>query len=150
MTSRSRVWGLRLAAVILGLHVTSVICTIIQYHPYEAVYFNRLAGKNLNEVFKNFIVDDWGLSYRDALNAILAKDPRPTIFLAVEGMPGVTNSFLLPPKERQRLVYIKDLSRANYYIRPVRGLLAGEERLKEIYSLTVDGAKLSIVYRLHP
>jgi hypothetical protein len=45
-----------------------VLIKMIRIHPYQNVYFNDFAGKNIAE---NFEIDYWGVSYKEGLDFIL-------------------------------------------------------------------------------
>jgi len=66
-------------------------------HPYENVYFNSLAGKNIRQ---NFELDYWGLSFKQGLEYILASDKSDTIYIS-ESM-GI-DIRILPAEDRKRL-----------------------------------------------
>src|SRR6185503_17656564 len=59
----------RFAAIMLIIFLVAdsgrTVLFMIKNHPYQDLYFNRLAGKNLGEVQKHFELDYWGLSYRE-------------------------------------------------------------------------------------
>ena len=55
----------------MHVYIYIYICTYV--HPYQYAYFNFLAGKKSE---KNFEVDYWGLSNKQAIEFILSKDSR--------------------------------------------------------------------------
>jgi hypothetical protein len=60
--------------------VALLVCVdMVQLHPYEYVYFNRLSG-GLRKQYRRFETDYWGLSYREGLEWVLRELPplRPT------------------------------------------------------------------------
>lgn len=121
---------------------------MVKYHPYQNVYFNVLAGGNMEEVKKNFELDYWGLSYRQALEYILRNDADRNIKVCVANDPGWLNSLILPPEKRRRLNYVRDPGQAKYFLSNYR-LHKEEYPFKEFYSVKVRGAKIMGVYKIN-
>ena len=86
---------------------------MIRAHPYEQMYFNRLAGSNLAEIRWNYDLDYWGLAYRKGLEYIAAHDPDLEILYTSETSPG-NFTFILPPEEQSRLISTDDQTQAKY------------------------------------
>jgi len=81
---------------------------MVKNHPFEMVYFNRLAGKNLAQVAHKFEMDYWGLSYRRGLEYLLRHDSAEKIKIQVANLlPGKLNASILRPEERKRLVFVQ-------------------------------------------
>ena len=57
------------AAALIGIAL-SVCVDIVQLHPYEYVYFNRLSG-GLAGQYRKFETDYWSISYREGLEWVL-------------------------------------------------------------------------------
>lgn len=73
-----------------------VCAFMIINHPFQNVYFNSLAGKNIRQ---NFELDYWNLSYKQGLEYILANDKSDIIYIS-DNM-GVDLS-ILPAEDRKR------------------------------------------------
>ncbi|MDD5195784.1 MAG: hypothetical protein PHQ96_08955 [Candidatus Omnitrophica bacterium] len=122
---------------------------MVKYHPYQNVYFNRIAGKTMNEIKRKFDFDFWGLSYRKALEYILQNDKDDVVkvfFPAAKGMPG---QGILPAAYRKRLIYAKSEDEAKYLISNYRW--HPKEYCKygrEFFSIKIGGAKIVVVYKL--
>jgi hypothetical protein len=124
---------------------------IIDYHPYQNLYFNVLAG-DMKTVRKNFETDYWGVSYRKGLEYILKQDKRETIYLQAETEPGFTNSLILPDSQRARLRYVwewelKDKPKPSYYITTFFQSRK-EPPHREIYSIRIRDEKIMGVYKI--
>ncbi len=89
---------------------------MLHNHPYEHVFFNRLAGSDYSEIKKKFEMDYWGLSYRQTLEYLLLHDNRPLIKLKADNSPGELNALLLPTEDRQRLSFVKSIDETDYFI----------------------------------
>ena len=64
-------------------------------HPYQNVYFNRLAGKDMQMIKQRFDLDYWGLAYREGLAYILSVDDRETIPVYADTPAGVRSAAIL-------------------------------------------------------
>ena len=148
----SHLWGLFkkriIFASVIVLSLLNVLWFTVKYHPYQNVYFNALAGKDMLEIKNNFELDYWGLSYRQALEHILRNDPDKTIKICVANNPGKFNADILPQKERQRLVYVKTPEEAKYFLSNYRWHRGEYPYKDEYFSIKVGNAKIMVVYKL--
>lgn len=140
-----RPWGLALS-LILGANMLTAAGFMVRNHPYQNVYFNALAGKNLR---MKFDLDYWGLSYRQGLEYILSQDPRPAIKVVTLRPAGYLNSHILEPRQRARLQYVS-ADKADYFLTEYRWKPEGYPDLEEFHSITVEGEKILTIYRLKP
>jgi hypothetical protein len=101
-----------------ALWVGWVGVTMVQLHPYQAVYFNELVGGTAGASGR-YEMDYWGLSYREGLAHLLDQHPSGT--LAVFGCtpPAEHNAVLLPDADRLR--FTDDLRRADYALCTPKG-----------------------------
>jgi len=129
---------------------------MIVNHPYQNVYFNRLAGKDMGEVAKRFEMDYWGLSYRKGLEFILKHDTDREIKILVENKPGYLNALILPKEEKARLRFIQldvdkydpEVHKAKYFITTYRFRQTWDSSYPELYSVKVGGEKIMTVFLL--
>ena len=121
---------------------------MIQYHPYQNVYFNILAGRDMKEIKNNFELDYWGLSYRKALEYILKNDTDKVVKIYAANSPGKANANILTSNDRNRLVYVKNLDEAKYFLSNYRDHKEEYPYKEEYYSIKIDGAKIMVVYKI--
>jgi hypothetical protein len=105
---------LGLALALVG--IAPVMVWMIRSHPYQNVYFNRLAGPDLRMVQSRFLVDYWGLSYREGLAYLLEIDPSESLPVYVETEAGVRSAALFSAEEQRRLHFVKEINQAKYYL----------------------------------
>jgi hypothetical protein len=129
--------------IFFGLARTAAF--LIINHPHQNVYFNVLAGKNVQA---DWDLDYWGLSYRQALEYILKHDPDQRINICVQNAPGELNSFILKDEDGKRLNYVTDLGQAKYFLSDYRWQKEGYSYPQEFYSITVGRAKIMVVFKL--
>ncbi len=121
----------------------------VKLHPYQNVYFNRLAGKNMKEIKNNFELDYWGLSYRKALEYVLENNPDEAIKIYVANHPGKENARILKPDGRNRLIYVDNPDEAEYFLSNYRWHKEEYPYKNEYYSIKIDEAKIMVVYKIN-
>jgi len=132
----------------ISLNMFNTIFFMIKYHPYQNLYFNRVAGKNMREAKKNFELDYWGLTYKKGLEYILKNDKRDGIKIAANTVAAEFNFYILPEKDRKRLLYIENLGESDYFLSNYKFHPEEYTWKGEIYSIEIDGAKIFIVYKI--
>ena len=119
---------------------------MIKYHPHQNVYFNVLPGDDLRHKFD---LDYSGLSFKQALAYVLENDNSSKIKIksAEREYWSETNIWTFPPQERERINFVKDVQKADYFISAFR-LKKDFKYEKEFYSIKVKGETIVIVYKL--
>jgi hypothetical protein len=140
-----------LVNAVLLFSFSSVVYRMIKIHPYQNLYFNSVAGSDMNETKKNFEFDYWGTSSREVLENILKKDSSKKIKLFVENYPAELNAKILPEEERSRIVYTDTEEVADYFITNYRWPIEGEYLYhKETYSAMIGNAKMATAFKIRP
>lgn len=146
--SRWKRWQmLALILVMLVGGLTPVTAWMVRAHPYQHIYFNRLAGPDLGAVKSRFPVDYWGLSYREGLEYVLDHAAPGPVPVYVESEAGVRSAVIFPAEAQQRLVFVKNLQDAEYYL----GNFYTERSYPFndlVFTVTVDGSPILVVYHL--
>jgi hypothetical protein len=135
-------------AIILVIGLSDPISFTIRNHPFENMYFNRLAGKNMLQIKQRFEFDYWGLAFKQGIDYILESDPdlKISIFVTPPGIYYI--DYLLPDNLRDRLV-VKDFpDQARYFVGIYGSIPEEYPYQKEIYSVNLDGASLLSIYDL--
>ena len=133
---------------ITAFSLINVIWFMVRYHPYQYVYGNILAGREMNRAKCDLALDYWGLSYGQALEYILKNDKDRIIKICVATPPGRFNAYIIPPEERKRLIYVDDLNNAKYFLSNYRWQKEEYPFKNEYYSIKVNGIKIMVVYKL--
>lgn len=139
-------------AVVIFLMAFSLINTagfMIQYHPYQNVYFNILAGRDMKEVKNNFELDYWGLSCRKALEYIFKNDTDKVIKIYIANLVGEVNADILTSEDRNRLMYVKNPDEAKYFLSSYRWHKDEYSYKNEYYSIKINGTKIMVVYKMN-
>ncbi len=88
-------------------------------HPYQNVYLNALAGR---DVRLRFDLDYWGLTNRAALQYIVDRDARPAIHVwPGSWTPLATSTLMLPWSDRVRIRVVSAADDADYIVTNYRG-----------------------------
>lgn len=140
----------RLLIIPIILEIITVLIFMIQYHPYQNLYFNLLMNQDMNKVKQNFELDYWGLSYRKALEHILITDKSPIISVVVDNNSGKFNSLIIPKNDRGRLKYLSknEIGKAKYFIGNYRWHNWDYGFGEEIYNVKIGGTKIITVQKL--
>ncbi len=117
-------------------------------HPNEFVYFNRFAGRNMNEIMTRYEVDYFGMAYYQALEYIAAHDPSLLIKIARTQTGVEKNVQLLKIDDRQRITFCDASEDPDYLIIPGQDLPPEYVGATLFYSIDVVKGRIVSVYRL--
>ena len=134
------------AALLLSL--APVCGFMFANHPFEHLYFNRLAGRDMATVKQRFELDYWGLTYRPALEYIVRTDSSAIIRILVANFPGRVNALMLPAADRARLRYVNSEEDADYFISNYRFHPEPYPVWPEVFSVRVGNASIASVFRI--
>ncbi len=128
-----------------------VIWLMISMHPYQNVYFNRIAFRNAGEAKFKFEMDYWGLSYREGLQFILDTDPRKKILVYGDSYPCLLNTHILKPADRARLIIVKekDKRKADYFLGNYRWANQEYMETNVVFYVTADKARILSCIKQH-
>lgn len=137
-------------AAVIVVNLASVGWFMVRHHPYQNVYFNRLAGRDMTEIKARFEMDFWGLATLEGLEHVLATNPGRTLKLhdSSDSLLGI-NKWVVPAADQARIQGVS-LEEAEFVITNFRGARAGYPDLEEVYRVDVDGASIMSVYRKAP
>jgi hypothetical protein len=138
-----------IVVVILAVGFFEPISFLIRYPRYGTVYFNQLAG-DPQTLRKRFELDYWGISYKEAIDYILATDKSDQIPIYIADVSGLDyiNS-VLSPEQKARFDVLKspdDGARyfiGNYSFHPNEYYPSN----LEYFSIDVRGTKILAIYR---
>ena len=132
--------------VALLLCLAPVVAFMARNHPFEHVYFNRLAGRDMKEIKQRFELDYWGLSYRKALEYIVRSDSAPRIRIFTTTYPGRVNVAMLPQRDRERLDFVHSDAEADYVMTNYRFHPQDYPYSREVFSVRVGNASIASVF----
>lgn len=134
--------------LLISISIINTIMFMIDSHPFQQVFFNRIAGRDLKEISTQFELDYWGLSYRKGLEYLLNHDSHSIIVVYDTNLPIRTNAMILPTEQRKRLRFDKNLKNCKYFITNFRNNSPPPNSIG-IFFVEIDGGKLLGVYRIN-
>lgn len=137
-----------IVALLLFLSFANTFVFMLENHPHQGVYFNRLAGKDMQTDKMRFDMDYWGVSYYQALKYILKNDPSEKIPIFIATQSGINNLDILVASDRDRFVGVAEPEDAKYYLSDYRWHPEEYDFPNEFYSIKVGNAKIMVVYIL--
>jgi len=144
---QARIGHFFLAGVIM-IGMIDPVSFMIRNHPNQNVYFNRLAGTNLVQAKSLYEMDYWGVSCNAALVFILKSDLDAHIYVYSDNNSVNNNSLLLPGAQHERLIFTKDINQAKYFVGGYQYHPQDYPYPNEVFNVSVDGAKLTSVFKL--
>ncbi len=124
---------------------------MVSNHPFEQVYFNDLVSHDKESLRKNYELDYWGCSYKQALDHLVKENPEGPIKISsyAEGeYLARFNSQLLSEKDRNR-IEILPADSADYFITNYRWHPADYPYEHIDYSISVLNSTILCVYKTH-
>jgi len=140
--SKGFIRGLLFILLIVNLYF--VMLDMVISHPYQNLYLNEFIKPPYE---KKFELDYWGLSYKEGLEYIARIDKSQIINVAAENLPGENNIAMLSLNDRLRFKFVKDRSKADYYLTNYRGNKEGYYD-SAFYIVEVKGTRILGVYKL--
>ena len=122
-----------------------------KYHPYQYAYFNKFAGKNIEEKFD---VDYWGLSYKQSLEKLIKFDRTNRIKIFNSSSIKMFYPLLsINEEDRSKFIIAEDLNDADYWItnyyidKLIKKNKQELKNFKKIIDIKVDGYSINTVYK---
>jgi hypothetical protein len=144
---RTEITILIMLVLVVGLF--EPISFLSRYHRYGTAYFNQLAG-DPKTIRQRFELDYWGLSYKEAIDYILATDQseKIPIYLAdVSGLDYINSALTKSQKSRLMVVDSPDNGAryfiGNYTFHPTDYYPSS----RVYYSINVRGTEIIVVYQ---
>ena len=135
----------RLAAGLALLAVAHTAWRMVRLHPQQQVYFSFLSPAQAERLFER---DYWGLSYRQALERLLAQQPQGRIRVSGEHNVLVSNNFLILTPAQQSRLSLGDTSPGSFLLssyRPPPGPYR-DSTGREVFSLQPGGLRILSVF----
>ncbi|GAB5559897.1 MAG: glycosyltransferase family 39 protein [Synoicihabitans sp.] len=133
----------------IALSLLPVVWNLVRLHPYQNVYFNRLAGPDLPTIKRHYELDFWGLSYIEALNYLVTLKPTgPLRIYHGDNSLLAINRYGLAPADFDRIKPV-EFAEADFVLCNYRTVRQGFPELEEIFSVEVANTKLTTLYRTH-
>lgn len=126
---------------------TNSLAFIINNFPHEQVYFNRLAGKDMQQVKSKYELDYWGLSYLAGLKYIAKNDSSSVINIYGANEPCAYNFAMLSFEDKHRLRMVESLEDANYFLTNYRWHKEPYEHKNVYFEVKQGNASILTVFK---
>ncbi|MCL1940495.1 MAG: hypothetical protein FWG09_01025 [Synergistaceae bacterium] len=149
-SSKFKIVSILFYSLFLG-YMAALGLWIIQNHPYQYVYFNKLARPYAAD---NFELDYWAVAMKDVVHELLRRDKRAEITVDFFGPTAVLN--ILTAEEISRLSKPMPSVLPDYFVMVSVSamndmtsieLISLLQRYQKIYSITVDGYEICSLHR---
>jgi hypothetical protein len=134
--------------VVCAVPLLAVARTMVRDHPYQNLYFNELAGPDMQTIKANYELDYWGLSCRQGLERLLARDSSPIVHIYAETVPVANSLLLLSPEQRARVHLVPHVEQADYYLSHFRKHRAEFPPERDVCAIYVGNAKVFVAQRV--
>lgn len=140
----------RLLIIATIFNVAYISFVMINYHPFQNVYFNLLAG---GDIYKKFDMDYWQSSYVNGVRYVLENEENEKVVIDMSNNNG-NFMLMLMPEERKRILSFNPTLKKEYYLTNYRykknlfKLIENKHPLKnEIHSFKIGGNKILGIYK---
>ena len=120
---------------------------MVRNHPFQQVYFNSFVSHSPEYLRKNYDMEYWGCSYKQALDHLLAGQHSGTISIEWDMNPLQNNIMMLPKRDRDRIARIDhggDYRITNFRLHPDDFPYSNV-----VYSVKVLNSTIVCVYKTH-
>ena len=151
----SRMFSSKYLLILLAPFLLYLSMWMIKNHPFQFVYFNKFAGKNVGNYFE---LDYWGASNRNSLTYIVNSDKRDELKVYVSSVSPYHFSLLLVDKDdRKRIKFVDDINDAdllltNHYYQEGNPIVINQNLKKEFKLLKefkVDEMVINSIYKIN-
>lgn len=132
---------------LLAFIIMFQVLVMIQLHPYQYVYFNAMAGKDMKDIKANYDLDYYGISSKQALDYLLEHDHSLKLSIFAEKNPLILNTQFLPAEQRDRIRFT-ELEDADYAVFQYRFHRKDYGFKNEYHSIMVGNASIMSIYKL--
>lgn len=137
-------------STVLVLNMGYVLYFMIQSFPLQHLYFNTfITSKPPEYARKNYEVDYWGLSYKNALEYILEHDTSSNILICPANFPGYFNESILTEEQDARIRMV-GLDQAEYFVSEYRFHPEEYDSLNvyKYYGIKVSNSTVNQIFKL--
>ena len=126
---------------------------MVQNHPYQFIYFNKLAGKNVENKFE---LDYWGTSNKDVLDYILNNSEKRIIKIYIlSSSPYEYSLSLIDKNKRDRIAFVDNKKDADFLVtnhyyqkdNPVNVNNKLKKEFKIFKEFKVDGMPINTIFK---
>jgi hypothetical protein len=133
------------------LQVAAIGLFMVKSHPFSQVYFNALVSHDDESLRKNYDLEYWGCSFKQALDHITENDTAKVIKVCcIHKTPLDNNIMMMPKEQRDRIVFVEQAPMADYFITNFRLHPDDFPSTNIEYEIQVLNSTILRVYNMHP
>jgi hypothetical protein len=146
--------GKAAAAVLLGASLVVTVVDMVQLHPYQYVYFNRLFAGGLARAADKYDTDYWGASYREAIDWVVRhyseQDLREKVRVTGESGHALKHYLEQTEERRSHFQYVRFEEDPHVFLASGNYLQYGDEVPEgpPIHVVTRQGAPLLYIFEV--
>jgi hypothetical protein len=150
----ARLLGRRVTPAVPGfvaacsLPLLGTAAVMVRDHPYQNLYFNSLAGPDLQTIKGRYDLDYWGLSCRAGYETLLGLDRSAVLPVYAETQAAAECILILPPEQRARVRLTRRPEQARYYLSHYRERKGEFPADRDACSVRVGNAKVFVAQKL--
>jgi len=133
---------------VCGVQILMVGYFMMKNHPFHQIYFNELVSHEDEYLRKNYELDYWGCSFKQALEHLLEADPRKKIKVCTNLSAYYESNILGMKEEDKRRLEFVPPDQADYFITNFRGHSEDYQGATVDYSLSVLNSTIIEVIRM--
>jgi hypothetical protein len=139
------------ATLLLIVYLSYIVIGMVRLHPYEYIYYNRLAG-GVGRAYLNYETDFWGTAVSQAARWLVndlaerGKLSDGPVRVIIAGANDFSASYYFPPG----IQFTADATQADYFIGGIRSFSQGRLPGEVIYTVRRMGVPLAVVKELNP
>ncbi len=136
-----------IAAACCAIQVGFIGWFMVSNHPFQQVYFNAFVSHKPEYLRKNYDLEYWGCSYKQALEYLVKQYPTGTINVEWDMNPLANNIMMLQKRDRERIAMLDHAG--DYRITTFRLHPEDFPYPKVEYSIQVLNSTILCVYKMH-
>lgn len=124
-----------------------MVWKMVDGFPNEHVFFNILVARDGEDYLrKQYEMDYWGVSYKQALEHLLEVDPSDKILVSAANYPGKSNLAILSKAQRKRIQFVP-IEEATYFMTNYR-THPEDYSYPSFYKIKVNGSTIHEIFKL--
>lgn len=134
-----------------GIQVALVAFFMVSNHPFSQVYINSFVSHEEEFIRKNYDMEYWGCSHKQALDYLTTTYPTgPIKVCVIYRTPLDNNIMMLPKDQRERIVFEKEATKADFFITNFRLHPDDFPSTNIEYEIQVLNSTIMRIYNMHP
>jgi hypothetical protein len=142
-------WGSLLITTAVAFNIATTTIFLIYSHPYQMLYFNQLAGKDLNEVKNNFSIDTLVVEFKEGLEYLLKTEPKRQLFILDNSYYLEPSLWTLSPEDQKRIYFVFEPLKAEFiFLNYIEDKKRYNNLGNKIYAKSINNFEVLSIYKM--